>query len=284
MGEKEDISPNDYVIVTIMNELYEVQYMEKSNNRSNIHKLNSDEYIVLATGEKKEFKKNNYRVDNKNSIRQTMKKLRYLINANFSGNPNELWATLTFRDTTLARNPKSIYLEFNKFIKRLKYKYGNDIEYIVIIEPHSFESNELQAWHGFHLHLLLKNNKKSLYIPYNDFEEIWGHGMCRIEHLKDIDNIGAYLTAYLTNVEINDTEKNGHSKKYIKGARLWLYPKGIKIYRKSRGIIFPKRVLMKYKDAQKMIGVLPHYKKSYQIETENFSNKIIFEQYNKRRK
>lgn len=119
-------------------------------------------------------------------------------------------------------------------------------------------------------------------MPCQEFEQIWGLGFCRIERLKNIDNIGAYLSAYLTNAEFSDIDSQ--KKKYIKGSRLWLYPKGIRIYRKSKGIKYPKRIKMPYQSARDLIGIEPHYNKIYKIENENFENIIIFEQYNKKRR
>lgn len=277
------IDDNSIVTLTKTNNIYEIQYMQKKNNSSNIKKLDSERYVILSSGEIKHFDKTTSRNQSENSLKQTFKKLRYLINANFSGKSNELWATLTFKDTGIAKNPESIYLEFNKFFKRLKYKYGNDLEYITIIEPHNISGMDLKSWHGFHLHLLLKNKRKKLYIPYYDFEKIWGLGHCRIERLNSIDNIGAYLSAYLTNIEVTDNSSN-KEKKYLKGSRLWLYPKGIRIYRKSRGIIYPTRIQITYKEARKLIGVHPHYRKVYEVNKNDFNNIIIFEQFNTSRK
>lgn len=284
MDDSKDFSiqPDDFVTVTFMNDIFEVQYLQKSNRQNNILKIDSDRYVVKSTGEIKYYEHTETRNQISNSMKQTMKKLRYLINANFSGRKNELWATLTFRDTQIAKEPKYIYKEFNKFIKRLNYKYQNKLDYIAILEPHGISDKNISEWHGFHLHLLLKSNSSSLYIPYQEFEQIWGLGMCRIERLKNIDNIGAYLSAYLTNAELSDTDSK--EKKYIKGSRLWLYPKGIRIYRKSKGIQYPKRIKMPYQSARKMIGIDLHYTKTYKIENDNFENIVIFEQYNRKRR
>lgn len=276
------IQPDDFVTVTLMNDIYEIQYLQKSNRHNNILKIDSDRYVVKSTGEIKYYEHTETRSQSINSIKQTMKKLRYLINANFSGQKNELWSTLTFRDSNIAKQPQEIYKEFNKFIKRLNYKYKEKLDYIAILEPHGINSSVISDWHGFHLHLLLKSSSSSLYIPYQEFEEIWGLGMCRIERLKNIDNIGAYLSAYLTNAELSDTDSK--EKKYIKGSRLWLYPKGVRIYRKSKGIQYPKRIKMPYQSAREMIGIEPHYTKTYKIENDNFENIVIFEQYNKKRR
>ena len=284
MNDSKDFSiqPDDFVTVTLMNDIYEVQYLQKSNRENNILKIDSDRYVIKSTGEIKYYEHAETRNQNENSIKQTMKKLRYLINTNFSGQKNELWATLTFGDTEIATQPKSIYKEFNKFIKRLNYKYKEKLDYIAILEPHGVSSRDISEWHGFHLHLLLKSNSANLYIPCQEFEQIWGLGFCRIERLKNIDNIGAYLSAYLTNSEFSDTDSQ--EKKYIKGSRLWLYPRGVRIYRKSKGIKYPKRIKMPYQSARDLIGIEPHFTKTYKIENGNFENIIIFEQYNKKRR
>lgn len=284
MDDSKDFSiqPDDFVTVTLMNDIYEIQYLQKSNRQNNILKIDSNRYVIKSTGEIKYYEHTQTRNQSENSIKQTMKKLRYLINANFSGQKNELWATLTFRDTTIAKQPQNIYKEFNKFIKRLNYRYQNTLDYIAILEPHGISNKNISEWHGFHLHLLLKSSSSNLYIPYQEFEQIWGLGMCRIERLKNIDNIGAYLSAYLTNAESSDTDSK--EKKYIKGSRLWLYPKGVRIYRKSKGIKYPKRMKMPYHSARELIGIEPHYTRFYKIKNDNFENVVIFEQYNKKRR
>lgn len=286
IDEDFSIKESDYVTLTRMNDIFEIQFMEKSNISNNIVKLDFDRYVVKETGEIRKFNKSDNRGHNENSLKQTMKKLRYLINANFSGKPNELWATLTFSDSTLAKNPKKIYKEFNKFIKRLRDQFGHDLEYIAVLEPHGIKNNDITSWHGFHFHLLLKSlNSNRLFLPHNEFESIWGLGYSRIEGLKNIDNIGAYLSAYLSNAEDNSEQlPNNSKKKYIKGGRLWLYPRGIRIYHKSKGMQYPTRINMTYGRARKIIGVEPHYKKVIPIEIDDFTNKIVYEQYNRKRK
>src|SRR5690606_20448669 len=121
------------------------------------------------------------------------------------------------------------------------------------------------------------NELEKVYIP-NKFDknnnpidaplyDIWGHGWVRIKSLKNVDNIGAYLSAYLTDIELNDSniiaaaknkmeiktvEVEGVSKKYIKGGRLHLYPPGMNLYRKSKGIKFPERKKILYKNVKKI--------------------------------
>ena len=83
--EVASISLADVVTVTKMGHITEIQYMQKVNRSATIKKLSKDEYCDLATGEIKEFKHMEVRTDSYNSLRQTFKKLRYLINNNFRG-------------------------------------------------------------------------------------------------------------------------------------------------------------------------------------------------------
>ncbi|WP_448192997.1 hypothetical protein, partial [Azospirillum sp. sgz301742] len=75
----------------------------------------------------------------------------------------------------------------------------------------------------------------------------------------------------------------GKEKKFIKGGRLHMYPPGMNLYRKSKGIQPPDREKMKWKEAKKIAGTAPHYEKSYHIESEEFENTVTFIQYNTKR-
>lgn len=298
------IAPNDYVKVTKMNHIVEVQHMEKVNRKANIKKLNKDNYLELSTGEIKEFSHSENRQQNFNSLRQTFKRLRYLINNNFVGTKNELHITLTYSDHVT--DSKRLYLDFNKFIKRLKYKYKNDssIDYLSVVEP--------QGSGRWHCHVLMRfNDLESIYIP-NEFDkrtkepinaplyDLWGQGWVTIKSLNEVDNIGAYLSAYLTDVELTEENfssslsaggevsvKEVEGKKYIKGGRLHMYPSGMNLYRKSKGIEEPQREEMKFKDIKKVVGAAtPHYQKAIHLNDEenDYQNTISYLQYNKKRK
>lgn len=288
------IQPNDIVTVTKMNHLTEIQYMEKMNRTASIRKLNKDEYVLLETGEIKQFEHTKNRSESYNSLRQTFKKIRYLINNNFVGGSNELFVTLTYPGANM-NDPKKLYKDLDKFIKKLKYRYKSEttIDYLHVVEPHERG--------GFHVHSLLRFNElKSIFIPNAELADIWGHGFVTIERIGDVDNIGAYLSAYLADVELNEEtvavamregreviekEINGETKRFIKGGRLHMYPPKFRMFRKSTGIEFPERKTMSYKNAKKVVGsAQPHYSKTYSIETDEFSNTLAFEQYNSKRK
>lgn len=277
------------VTLTVTNNIIEVQYLEKYNNQSNIKKLNDDYYLILSTGEIRKFEKNDDRLSNKNSFRQTFKKLRYLINNNFCGLDNELFVTLTYAENM--QDTTRLYLDLNKFIKRLKYRFKDKsrIEYITVIEP-----QKRGAWHA---HILIKFiDLDKIYIPNALISSVWGLGFVNVQSIAkmSVDNLGAYLTAYLTDLPIDDIPiheidkfkkfKKVNDKYFIKGARLKLYPKGMNFYRKSMGIKFPERFNIPYSDIKKYVGsAIPTYSKRLDINTNDFCNTVIYYYYNLKR-
>ena len=274
-----------------MNHIIEVQHMEKMNRKANIKKIDKDRYVELSTGEIKDFQHSENRQQNYNSLRQSFKKLRYLINNNFTGKANELHITLTYKENMT--NTKRLYEDFKKFMMKLKYKSSGKttIDYITVVEP--------QGRGAWHCHVLMRfNDMDKVFIKNKDLKQMWGFGFVTIKSLKDVDNIGAYLSAYLADVELTEENytsalvaderveiKEVEGKKFIKGGRLHMYPPGMNLFRKSKGIAYPEREEMKFKDVKKVVGaVTPHYQKSYHIETVDFENTISFFQYNTKRK
>lgn len=281
-----------FVKVTKTNHIVEIQHMEKMNGKNHIKKLDKDSYVDLSTGEIKEFQHIENRQESYNSLRQTFKKLRYLINNNFLGLPNELHMTLTYKANMT--DTGRLYDDFRKFMQRLKRKYKKDtsIDYISVVEP-----QERGAWH---CHLLIRfNDLDKVFVKNKELRELWGQGFVTIKSLKDIDNIGAYLSAYLTDVELTEETVvtaikedrsvetkivDGVEKRFIKGGRLHMYPSGMNIFRKSKGMIYPERETMSFEKAKKIVGsAKPHYVKTYEVETDNFSNTITYLQYNLKR-
>lgn len=293
--EEQGISPEAVVKVTTMKHIVEIQYMEKRNTEAHIRKIDSERYVDLATGEIKEFERTVNRAQGENSLRKTFNRLRELINTNFIGSPQESFITLTYRGELQTNDTKKVYEDFKNFMKRLKYKYKNTttIDYINVLEPH--------ASGNFHMHVLMRfNDLESIYIPNSELAEIWGNGFVTIQSLKDVDNIGAYVSAYLADVEVPaEAAKNleghpdliekdvaGSKKKFMKGARLVFYPTGVNIYRKSKGIVEAEKEMMSYKTAQKKVGdANPNFKYGVELidNDKEFRNTLIKEQYNLKR-
>lgn len=241
-----DVPFSGYCTLTKTNHIIEIQYTGHCSNGAHIIKIDADTYLEVSTGEIKKFNKTENRKDSYNSLRQTFKKLRYLINNNFVGNANELFITLTYKKNM--KDSRVLYDDFRKFIKKLRYRFSkvSPIEYICVVEP-----QKRGAWH---CHTLLKfTGLKEAYIASDLLSDLWGHGFVYVESLKDVDNIGAYLSAYLTDLPI-DSDGSSDNKKFEKGARLALYPPGMNLYRSSRGIVAPERKVVKMSDIKKYVG------------------------------
>ena len=137
------------------------------------------------------------------------------------------------------------------------------LDYIYVPEPH-----EKGDWH---IHLLLKSNKE-LYIKNSLLNEIWGNGFVKVNRLQDVDNIGAYVSAYLTNI------KDGEETK--KGARLYLYPAGHQLYRCSKGILKPTSEYLPYYEAKKKVSSLkPTFSNTVSVVTDSGFSNIIHKEY-----
>lgn len=295
------INSKKIVKLTDMGNLKEIMCVDKLNLKGfGIKKISKDEYLVIDTGEILEYKKHSSnRSEDKESLRRTFKHIRELINTNFVGAPNELCFTITYKENMM--DSKALYKDFDKFMKKLRYKYP-DVDYISVVEP-----QERGAWH---CHILLRfNGLKKAYIANKHVAEMWGHGFVKVKAMrKDIDNLGAYLSAYLGDIELNndnlselfsngsikvgqaiqvkEVEVDGVKKKFIKGGRLHFYPSGMNIYRASRGIKKPEVSRISYEKAKKIVGAAtPTYNTCTLIYDDNgdYLNSIIYEQYNLKR-
>ncbi|MFT9022282.1 replicative protein [Lentilactobacillus hilgardii] len=186
-------------------------------------------YVVLSTGEIKNMKTDaKNRADNLKSVKSTMRKLRRLIAHNFNGGLNQLWITLTY--AVNVTDTHIVMEDFKLFIRRLREQYDN-LDYISVIEP--------QASGRWHLHLLLKQSSgERLTIQNTMIADLWRKGFTKTKRLSNADKVANYVLAYLTNLDIPNGP-DSTSKKYVKGARLYLYPKGLRIYRRSKGINDP---------------------------------------------
>lgn len=199
--------------------------------KQSIKVIKGKRYVNLETGEIKAMNTDNKtRQDNLKSTRQTMKKLRRLVAHNFTGGGvNQLWLTLTYREHVT--DTTKVYKDFKAFIRRIRSHFGH-VEYVAVLEP--------QATGRWHLHVLMKNDNE-LTIPNDILAQLWGNGYTKTKRLRSSDKVGNYLVAYLSNLQL-DSHDSTNTKAVVKGARLYMYPKGVRIYRTSRGIEKPLEV------------------------------------------
>lgn len=292
-------NPNLPVKVTTMGNVIEVQYMSHRNNKQTIKMLEGGEqFMICSTGEVKDIQHHETRKDNKKGLYKTFALARGIINANVTDVSKVRWCTLTYKENMT--DTKRLYEDFMKFNKRFQWyckkKGYSKPEYIVMMEPQG-----RGAWHA-HL-LYIWNDMRAPFISNDEFRELWGHGFVKIKKLDNVDNVGAYLTAYLGDMEfseINGTNINPNgmevkmvqiededgtkvTKAVLKGARLNLYPANFNMLRCSRGVKRPVEEMLYQDEAEKKVsGATKTFESAVKLtDYENdFESVIIKEQYN----
>ncbi|NFY74556.1 hypothetical protein G0Z01_03700, partial [Staphylococcus aureus] len=237
-------------------------------------RLSATEYMT-RDGKRRTYKTHSKnRSENLMSLKKSLKRLRRLIGNNFFGKSNELWVTLTYKENVT--DTKKVYKDYKAFMKKIRRAYGKEIEYINVLEP-----QKRGAWH---MHVLFKHTElDELYIPHDVLEKKWGHGYVFVKRLRESDNVAAYVTAYLTNLDVtgtsmasdNDVYVSNNGKSFKKGARLEMYPRDMKFYRISNGIKQPisctmskEEILKKYTPLRNNF-YLPDSYSTYDIKLDN---------------
>lgn len=168
--------------------------------------------------------------------------VRRMVNANPQLNK---FLTLTFAenltDLELAR------YEFDKFLKRLKTRF-NGFQFVLVVE--------FQKRGAIHFHLLCN-------LPFVNVQElakIWRHGFIRLNRIDNVDNVGAYITKYMTKDSIDE--------------RLI----GKKCYSMSKGLNKPKEYTDE-KDISEVLKNLETVKRIYTSEFESdYYGKVTYTQ------
>lgn len=300
--EKNDVefSPDskDLVRFTEMGNITEIMYSQHRSKGGCITRFDSDHYVDNRTGEFCEFKHIENRSQDLSSVAKSLKRLRDLLNTNITDVSFCRWVTLTYAENMT--DPKRLRKDFEHCISRLRKLFGH-FEYIVAAEP--------QGRGAWHLHAVFIFSHKAPFMPNDVVSDCWKRGFVMIKRLDDVDNVGAYLTAYLGDMELRDAydagipgcdtrhmpfkdvevlTENGVkvTKRVIKGARLYLYPPKFNIYRKSKGIKEPEVSLLPYDVAkQKASSGKLTFSQTVILEDDenNFKNTLHYEYYNKLR-
>lgn len=216
----------------------EVTTLSGCNRGCHAIKVDAGHWVNPETGELHEYEhKGTRRTDNVQELRASFAKMRALINANCTEENSLRWVTLTYAENM--QDLEKLYRDYSSYMKRLRRKYGR-CEYIAVPEP--------QKRGSWHMHVILIYPERAPFIPNEVMRELWGHGFVRVNSLRGVDNVGAYLSAYLGDIEADagqecDSVKvtqDGSKKRIVKGGRLHLYPAGMNVYRCSRGVKRPE--------------------------------------------
>ena len=171
--------------------------------------------------------------------------LRRLINSN--AEEDSKFLTLTFKENVLDLDYANN--EFKKFIKRLNYNFKIKVKYSCVVE--------FQKRGAIHYHVILYNFTGK--VDLVKLSDIWGHGFIKLNKIKGIDNVGAYICKYMTKSEDKRLE-------------------GRKMYFNSRNLNKPKEI----KEPGLVSAVessLQNQAPKYENSFSNDYNNIIYKQY-----
>ena len=302
--EYADITPSSQTKVTTCGNIVEHLTMSRVNRKgSGIINLGNYQYMIPGevdpyTGEVvvHDMERTENRAENTKGLAQSMKKVRDLLNCNVTNPKHCRWVTLTYAENMT--DTKRLYSDRQKFWQRLTNwhkKNGHPVpEYISIVEP--------QGRGAWHMHEVWIYPSKAPYLPNETIREIWRQGFVTVKKLEDVDNVGAYLTAYLCDVPLDEAEAAGLNtnglevkevevtaedgskthKRYVKGARLHLYPTGMNFYRTSRGVKRPEVEWMSQREAKEKVSAatLTYSKAMRLTDGEQFRSDLVYEYYN----
>ncbi len=168
------------------------------------------------------------RIINANAFQYRNKK-GYVINPKF--------LTLTFKENI--QDVKTANYEFMKFIQRLNWidhqTKKHTLKYLCVIEfqdgkkykkmSRRERKYKKQTGRGaVHYHVALFN---LAWLPKKDILERWGNGWVHIKNIKDVDNVGAYISKYMQKSQGVDKRLKGKKKYFcsrnLKGYEIYYY-------------------------------------------------------------
>lgn len=122
--------------------------------------------------------------EKQNNRNKTVARAKAYVRRIINANPDlDKFLTLTYKENL--QNIETARKDFDKFIKRLKSKVKR-LKYVNVIE--------FQKRGAIHFHLVCN-------LPYIDVKKlskIWRLGFVKINKIDNVDNIGAYITKYMT--------------------------------------------------------------------------------------
>lgn len=237
------IRNDDIVVRTDLGRCTKIKYVSNQNTSNCLVRQNKNEYVDARTGELKQYKR--HTVTSKKDVSRKLTKYEELVIYNFQGNKNELFITLNCKEhiTEIADIKKF----FKRFIKNVRKDYKG-VEYIYMPEQ-----TENGCWH---IHLFIKcTTQEEFYIPLEKLYTYWGRGSVYV----------------MKNRNTFKTLQHSKDKRDDRLERFRHFPKGKRMYGKSKGIKPPQKQVMPYGECEELNT--DKYKK-YQNKTYKVKNEI----------
>lgn len=197
---------------------------------------------VIEKEIKKEEKENDF------ALRRARSNIRRLIATNFNKKYDK-FITLTFKENM--QDITKANREFTNFIKRIKRRFAEqEIKYLSVIE--------FQKRGAIHYHTITNLP----YVENKELAKIWRNGFVKINAIENVDNIGAYISKYLTKETYKREEMKGKKK-----------------YFPSRNLERPKILIGD--EAESMLNKIKNHKIRYKnTYNSEYNGKIVYIQYN----
>lgn len=112
-----------------------------------------------------------------------------IVNYNFT--TKDTLITLTYEDE---EDPAVIKTNFDKFIKKIKYRFGNEIKYAYV--------KYKQRRGVYHYHIVTDIN----FIEKDNLEKIWSYGRSQISKIKNVNAIATYMANHINKETIGEKE------------------------------------------------------------------------------
>lgn len=208
--------------------------------------------LKIGQQEKKKYsnnaEKNKEEKENTFNIRRARSNIRRLIAANFNKKYDK-FITLTFKENM--QDITKANREFTNFIKRIKRRFTEqEIKYLNVIE--------FQKRGAIHYHTIANLP----YIESKMLEKLWGNGFVKINAIENVNDVGAYISKYLTK-ETYEREELKNKKKY--------FP--------SRNLKRP--ITLIGDEAESMLRKIKNHKIRYKnTYNSEYNGKIVYIQYN----
>lgn len=187
-----------------------------------IFNISREEQKKSRKRKKKESRKEQKNLNAKNA----RKKLRRILNANFS--KNDLVLHLTYDEKNLPDSEEKAIRDRNNYLRRIKnYRRKNNLDelkYVAVLEYHEAKENDKRTKKRIHHHIVVSGMDR------DKIEELWGKGRANADRLKPNELGFEELANYISKD-----------------------PKGKKRYCSSRNLIIPEAEINDYKYSNKKI-------------------------------
>lgn len=178
----------------------------------------NNRFVRQRSEKRKESASDAAKIKNRETVLyRARNEVRRIINANVGRYRNEksevykpVFLTLTFADNI--QDITAANKELRKFMKRLGNHIAKDQAYVQYVAVPEFQRRG-----AVHYHLVIFNLP---YIKAKTLEEIWSNGFIKVISIDQIDNIGAYISKYMTKASDNDDRLLGQ-KCYFRSRNLF---------------------------------------------------------------